>query len=407
MIMLKKYLFNVSLVVWIILAVSVIGANADQGLFVERAEKETKLYGYTRSARSITLSSEVPGKIVKINYNVGDDIGKAPIIEIDPTFINFKIEQAKQSLKKLDINMDRLRANIKYLQKGFNRIDDLHKSDSIAEVKRDEAEQALMQAKMELESLTQDRAMLIVSMKELQEQKKRHNLTIPNKTYYVTRDAHVRFGPSTNDKKLGKLFSGAQIKVYEEENGWTRIGKDKWIDSSLIRSRPTRGLIMTVKVAEVGEIIGQGIPLARISDFRELAVPLSVTAPELQAIKALPDPFPGKLEGKDVKVSVNYINPEFDEVSRKMNLELVLRNYQGERRGGLKLEIPIQTKTEGLLVPKAAVVNRYENPRVTLKDTEESVSIIIIGETETSYIIAENNRLFPGMELLPENGPTE
>jgi len=379
------------------------GLLSAQGLIVERAEKETQLYGYTRSAKVLTLSSEVPGKIIKINYNVGDDIGNSPIIEIDPTFINYKLENSLLSLKKFEINMERLKSNISYLEKEFKRIDDLHKSDSIAEVKRDEAEQGLMQAKLELESLAQDKAMMLIAIKELKEQKKRYSLTIPNVTYFVSDNVYVRSGPSTDHKQLGKLFSGAQIKVYEKQNEWTRIGKDKWIISGAIKSKPSRGLIMTAKAAEVGEIIAPGVPLARISDFRELAVPLTVTSGELSAIKALPDPFTGKLEGKDVNVSVNWINPVFDEMTRKMSLELVLRNYQGEKRGGLKLEIPLQTKTEGLLIPKAAVTNRYENPRVTIQDTGESVPVIIIGESETSFTIAENKKLFPGIELKQAN----
>ncbi len=160
---------------------------------------------------------------------------------------------------------------------------------------------------------------------------------------------------------------------------------------------------MTARLANEGEIIGPGIPLARISDYRELVVPLTVTSDELSAIKKLPDPFVGKLEGKNVKVAVNWINPVFDERTRKLSLELVIKNYQGEKRGGLKLAIPLHTKSEGLLIPKAAVLNRYENPKVTLKDTGESISIIVIGDSGDSLVIAENPKLFPGMELTQTN----
>lgn len=370
-----------------------------EGLFVEKAEKETQLYGYTRAASTITLSSEVPGKIVKINYNVGDDIGSAPIIEIDPTFINFKIEQSLLALKKFEINVERLKSNIAYLEKEFKRIDDLHKNDSVAEVKRDEAQQGLLQAKLELESVTQDKEMLLLTIKELREQKSRHSLTIKNEICYVGDDVFVRSGPSTDYEQMGKLFKGAQVRKYEDQNGFTRIGNDKWIISNVIQTKPSKGLIMTFRIAQVGEIIAPGIPLARISDYRELAVPLTITGSELASVKTLPDPFTGKLEGQEVKVSVNWINPEFDEITRKTHVELVVKNYQGEKRGGLKLEIPLQTKTEGLIVPRAAVTNRYENPMVTLKDTNESVPIIIIGESETGFVIAENNKLFPGLEL--------
>jgi hypothetical protein len=42
---------------------------------------------------------------------------------------------------------------------------------------------------------------------------------------------------------------------------------------------------------------------------------------------------------------------------------------------------------------------------VTIKDTAEPVSIIIIGESEGHYIIAENTKLAPGLVLNPASVP--
>ena len=43
---------------------------------VEKAFKEVKLQGYTRSIKTAVLSAEVTGKLLHLNYDVGDVIGK-------------------------------------------------------------------------------------------------------------------------------------------------------------------------------------------------------------------------------------------------------------------------------------------------------------------------------------------
>ena len=55
--------------------------------------------------------------------------------------------------------------------------------------------------------------------------------------------------------------------------------------------------------------------------------------------------------------------------------------------------------TEGLLVPKTAIVNRYGNPKVKLINTDEYVSVIILRESGNDLIVAENEKLLPGTEL--------
>lgn len=306
---------------------------------VQKAKKDITLSGYTRSKTTVTVSSEVSGKVLRVNYDVGRTITKKPFFEIDPTFIGFQIESTLHSLKNLKTSIMQSESNVSYLDKEFKRIDKLHKGDKATEVKRDAAKESLDQAKLEHERILVEKAVSDTTLKELKERRKRH-------------------------------------RIYAKR-GWIVVGK----------------------LVEQGEIVESGTPLARVADYRELVIPLFVSREEFAAIGELPEEFTAELEGNPVQAKIHWINPEFNEQTRKLNIELILVGYKGEKRGGLAFSLPLRIDAEGLLIPKAAVVSRYENPRVTLKADGKAINVMILGETNGNYIIADDKRLAIGTEL--------
>ena len=315
-------------------------AQTEDRWMVGRAEKNITLKGYTRSITSSSLAAEVSGKIIGINYDIGQIVGKNPVIIIDATFISYKIEQTRLSIRNLQVNLKRNRSRAAYLKKEFDRIEKLFRENSTAASKRDSSAEELAQARFEIEAIETQIANRNVELNELLERKRRHRIFAPQ--------------------------------------GW----------------------VMTHKSVETGEIVQPGEPLAQVSDFRDLIVPLAVSSEELKAINQLPRPFSAYLQGQPVKSTINWINPEFNEKTRKLEIELRLSSYSGENRGGLLFSLPLVIASEGLRVPKAAVINRYENPRVKLKNTGEFVQILVIEENGDHLIIAEDGRLLPGMELI-------
>ena len=314
-------------------------AHAQDQWRVDQARKTITLKGYTRSATRMTLAAEVDGKVIGINYDIGQRVEKKPVIVIDATFVNFQIEQTRQSIRNLQVNLKRYRSRTAYLQKEFDRIDKLFQENSTAASKRDSAAEDLAQAKFEIEAMATQVANLEIQLNELLERKRRHRIYAPQ--------------------------------------GW----------------------VITNKSVEVGEIIQPGMPLIKAADFSSLIVPLSVDSEELNAINQLPKSFRAFLEGHPVAASLSWINPEFNEKTRKLDIELILIQYSGEMRGGLVFALPLVVATEGLRVPKAAVINRYENPRIKLKNTGEVVQLLVIEEDGEYLIIAEDGRLLPGMTL--------
>ena len=65
-------------------------AWAQDDLIVQPARRNITLTGYTRSQTTVTLSSEVNGRILKVNYDDGQVIDKLPFLDIDPRFIDLR-----------------------------------------------------------------------------------------------------------------------------------------------------------------------------------------------------------------------------------------------------------------------------------------------------------------------------
>jgi RND family efflux transporter MFP subunit len=314
-------------------------AGTEQKLMVQPAMRDITLTGYTRSQTTVTLSSEVAGRVLKIYYDDGQKIEKSPLLRIDSTFVDLEIGSIRHSLNQLKITRKKRRSRVDYLNKEFGRIDKLFQRGSSPESRRDESKEDLDQARFDLEAVGIEIAIAQTRLRELQERKQRHTIFAPV--------------------------------------GW----------------------IMVAKLVEERELVNMNTPVARVADYEHLVVPLSVSAQELNAIKKLDPEFDVMLEGNPARAAVNWINPEFDEKTRKLSIELILRDYSGPKRGGLTCRLALQTAADGMWVPKQAVISRYENPRVFLEESGAEVKVLVLGQTENHFIIAENPRLPPGTPL--------
>jgi RND family efflux transporter MFP subunit len=313
--------------------------RAQEVFEVRPAKRDITLTGYTRSQTTATLSSEVSGRVIKINYDIGQKIEKSPFLSIDPTFIDLEISSTRQSLNQLQITQKKRRSRVAYLDKEFRRFDKLFKRGSSPESRRDTSKEELDQARFDLSAIGVDIAIAQTRLQELLERKSRHSIFAPE--------------------------------------GW----------------------FVVAKLVEEGELLTINTPVARVADYEHLVVPLSVSSEELAAIQRLGPQFEVMLEGKPASASIGWINPEFDEKTRKLSIELDLKSYPGPGRGGLLCQLALQTETEGLWVPKQAVVSRYDNPRVFLDKSGAEVKVLVLGQTENQLIIANDPRLPPGTAL--------
>ena len=332
----KRGLFTL---LFLLVAYPAWGASA--ALVVGEARQEVELTGYTRSKTEVTLSSEVSGKVLAVAYDIGDVVGTAPFVQIDPTFVDYSIQLARRAVDQLDAALAQNESRVGFLDKEFARIDTLYQNNSAPRQRWDQIRQDVDQAALERRSLMARKSAEQTRLAELLERRKRHDIYAPA--------------------------------------GW----------------------IVTARHVDPGEIVAPSMQLAAVGDYRRLVVPLSVTSAELAAIRALGTSFDVGLDSRPAQAQIRWVNPEFNERTRKLSIELWIGPWTGDHRGGLVMRLPVAVPAPGLSVPKAAVVNRYENPRVRLADTGEEVPVLVLGETNSHLRIAENPKLRPGMALMP------
>jgi multidrug efflux pump subunit AcrA (membrane-fusion protein) len=313
-------------------------AAAQDDLMVMPARKHVTLKGYTRSRSTMNVASEVAGKVLRVHYDVGQTITNHPFVQIDPTFIDFQIAQADLTLKKLKVSADRVASRTTYLETEFQRVSTLLKGDATTQTRYDTAAEELSQTRLELQATRLEINTLKTQLAELQERRRRYTVSAPP--------------------------------------GW----------------------VVVERRIEPGEIIAAGTLLARVADYGSLVVPLYVSAEELAALEEI-EPTSILLEGRPAHAALNWVNPEFDERSRKSAIELLIQDYNGHRRGGLVAEISLEVTAQGAMVPKAAVQNRLDNPHVILKADGTVIPIVILGENGSHVIIADNAALPPGTVL--------
>ncbi len=312
-------------------------AWAQEGLHVQAARKQVVLSGYTRGRAVQTLACEVAGKVTQVNYDVGQVVGQKPFLEIDPTFVDFQIEQAQWTLEKLTVARSRGAAHLAYLQKEYQRVDTLHQGSVAPLSKLEGAAEELDQARLALQTTEVEIKAIKTQLKELKERRGRHAVAAPA--------------------------------------GW----------------------VIVERHVEPGEIVAAGTPLARAADFTKLVVPLFVSGEELAALRQ-DEPLAVKVDGQPGRARINWVNPQFDERTRKLAVELVLVGHTGEARGGLLTELVLEVAAQGLMLPKKAVVNRYDNPYVVLRGGR-TIPIVILGESGEDLLIAEQAALPPGTVL--------
>jgi hypothetical protein len=115
----------------------------------------------------------------------------------------------------------------------------------------------------------------------------------------------------------------------------------------------------------------------QVGNYQQLLIPLAVTTAELQAIRAA-DGAGARVADKTASYHIATVSPAFDENTRKINIELELDNYSGEQRGGLPFALTLSLPDYGVMVPVAAVRNRYQHPQVQLRSSAQPVAIEII-----------------------------
>jgi membrane fusion protein (multidrug efflux system) len=130
------------------------------------AAQAVTLTGFTRARAEIKLISEVAGRCLAVEAEVGDVIGKKGVFaRLDATFTKLELENNL-------VEQSRLKSRLAYLEKDLKRTRTLVARKSQAQAKLDSQEQEFDQAKHQLQALG-------VQAKTLRERISRHTIKAP------------------------------------------------------------------------------------------------------------------------------------------------------------------------------------------------------------------------------------
>ncbi len=133
---------------------------------------------------------------------------------------------------------------------------------------------------------------------------------------------------------------------------------------------------------EPGEWVNIGEPVVDVGDYHSLVVPFALSMAEYQALISQKDELKVTLPEiqREVGATVLRVSPAFDELSRKINIELEIELGPSLARGGLRVELAldIPLHTGAILVPEEALRQRHE--QYWLKRAEgEEVRVVYLG----------------------------
>jgi len=161
--------------------------------------------------------------------------------------------------------------------------------------------------------------------------------------------------------------------------------KRKVLRERLLRTRirVPAGWRITSRNLEPGQWVREGEKVGTAADFATLIVPFAL-APEQYTALTDSDNKGIRLHlpdlKRDVAASIYRNYPGFDPVTRKIAVDLAIRDRVEPRRGGLRtrLVLRLPERTGAVLLPITAVEHSYEEHWVTREDGER-LRVILLG----------------------------
>ena len=221
---------------------------------------------------------------------------------------------------------------------------------------------------------------------------------LKNQTDFLKREAD-RFKRLYEEKTISESNYETALNRYEQ----TALQLEALlIESKTLKERLDRhrleapsGWRVVDRRIEPGQWVAAGTMVGRAGDYRTLAAPFSVDAETLawlESQKEIPLTLP---DGATVSARLGRISPAFDPQTRKIAVELEIKEGIAQR-GGLRVSLNIKIPHSGMVfVPRSALSKRYDAWWVTRQDGSE-LRVRVIGEGEDGAMRVQSGDLKPG-----------
>ena len=290
-------------------------------------EKSQLLIGTTTPFRTVSLRSQVEGRLLGLNVDVGDKVNQGQIIgQIDDALLKTPINQAEAELASLKSEVARINARI---------------SNARTEVERTRLQFQQQQADSQ-------RQQKLASYGAIAKQTAEQALTEAQTAAKVLRAAQesVRVEQQSLAAAKGRVVAQqAVVAEAVERRSYARL------------ISPITGAVL-VRVTEPGNLLQPGNEVLQIGDFNQVKVEVQVSELELakvrigQLVQVNLDAFPNQTySGK-----VSRISPAADPTARLIPVEVVIPNKNRQIGSGLLARVNFESPRQAkVIIPQTAL----------------------------------------------------
>lgn len=290
-------------------------------------EKSQLLTGTTTPFRTVSLRSQVEGRLLGLNVDVGDKVNQGQIIgQIDDALLKTPINQAEAELASLKSEVARINARI---------------SNARTEVERTRLQFQQQQADSQ-------RQQKLASYGAIAKQTAEQALTEAQTAAKVLRAAQesVRVEQQSLAAAKGRVVAQqAVVAEAVERRSYARL------------ISPITGAVL-VRVTEPGNLLQPGNEVLQIGDFNQVKVEVQVSELELakvrigQLVQVNLDAFPNQTySGK-----VSRISPAADPTARLIPVEVVIPNKNRQIGSGLLARVNFESPRQAkVVIPRTAL----------------------------------------------------
>jgi RND family efflux transporter MFP subunit len=293
---------------------------------------EAEYIGNTAPYRIVSVRSQVEGRLLTLNLDVGDQVKRGQIIgQLDDALLLSNLRQAEAELAARQSEVARANTQVGNAQ---------------AEVER---------ARLELSQAEADsyRQQKLYKEGAIAEQNAQQARTKARTALQILRSAgeQVRTEKQVVAAAQGRVFAQqAAVNAAKERRSYSRLNS------------PISGVV-TEKVTEPGNLLQPGSEVLKIGDFSRVKVVVQVSELELgkiqvgQSVQVRLDAFPDQT----IVGRVSRISPAADTTARLIPVEIIMPNSESKIGSGLLARVNFTTQaTQRVVIPQTAITENNQ-----------------------------------------------
>jgi RND family efflux transporter MFP subunit len=318
--------------------------------------------GTTKPVQEVSLRSQVEGRLLQLNVDVGSKITKGQIVGIlDDSLLVAQVKEAEAELGARESELARAKAEV------------------------NNAIQSLEKAKIELNQAENDAKRATSLLEEGAISRQSAELSQTNakvaKQAVLSAQQQIKIEEEVVAVALGRIkVQKAIISQEKQRQAYTRL------------IAPLKGIV-TAKVTEPGDLINPGGEVLKIGDFSRVKIIVPISDLELskikigQSVNVKLDAFPNE----NFSGFVTLISPIADANTRQIPLEITIANPQGKIGSSLLARVSFEPDSKYRIIVPETAINENDNKNIifVLKKSAENTKNIV----EAREVILGNNSL--------------